>query len=831
MIKTYDCGIDLGTTNSCIAYPTNNNDCIIIENTQDRMQVTPSAIAIDRRGRMTIGQRALNQKNCAVCFKRKMGTNESIQFKGTDVTKSPEELSSEILKSLKRDAESRLSEEMKDVVITVPAAFTSLQNEATKKAAEIAGFRNVILLQEPIAASIAYGSEANAKNQYWMVFDYGGGTLDVSIVSTHNGRLVVINSEGDNFCGGSDIDRMLYENIVKPELKKQYNIDNNYELDKKMIMSLERCKIDLSSSNSTYFEEFESEDNDGNLIEFEMLISREQLNETISKTVDECIQIAKKALEGAEKKQGINISSLNKILLVGGSTFIPYVREKLSAAFNTEIDCSLNPMTVVAQGAAIYSAMNSVEITDTEEQNTTASTISLPKIKAQFDAITSDFTANVIGTIENINEHQLDKIKIDAVKSADASGSIWSSGWIPFTDENTGLFDIDVHLTPGNNKFVVFVQDKNGHDIPTENNTFEIKHNSNQLKVSSPPATFSVCVLVNDGGKDVLKPLIDKNTPLPAEGVNKFKIRKDLDPSFEDSIDIQIWEGENFTNPESNNWVGSITLKSTALERRVKAGTTIEITITQDESRTIHVSGYIPDADYEIPEASLHNKDERLSLKKMLLDLRDKMTEVSNMVSSLSTRNINMHGCDQSFYNLQKQYGSVLNSIENDSERAQLYIRDFWDVHTNITDLYKAHAQTEQSSENKNMLQRIKEMVKQYGSQREVEEFEQMIDKCDSADEETFQKQVENVSENYGTFINNNFNFIKDYFRQFLTPGVPFSDVNQADYWINQGKIAIRDQDITTLRNAAANLERLYNEATSQSNNTNTTKATSDLQL
>ena len=211
MQRFYDCGIDLGTTNSCLAIPDDDHGFEIIDNQADRMSVTPSAVLINGKGRMLIGQRAYNSQkveDLAIQFKRQMGLSKKIHFSSAGVDKMPEELSSEILKQLRNDAETRLNRVVENVVITVPAAFKTLQSEATNKAGKMAGFKNIILLQEPIAAAVAYGAKPDSKDKHWMVFDYGGGTLDVAIISTLDNRLTVENSEGDNYFGGSDIDRI-----------------------------------------------------------------------------------------------------------------------------------------------------------------------------------------------------------------------------------------------------------------------------------------------------------------------------------------------------------------------------------------------------------------------------------------------------------------------------------------------------------------------------------------------------------------------------------------------------------------------------------------------
>ena len=312
MQRFYDCGIDLGTTNSCLAIPDDDHGFEIIDNQADRMSVTPSAVLINGKGRMLIGQRAYNSQkveDLAIQFKRQMGLSKKIHFSSAGVDKMPEELSSEIMKQLRNDAETRLNRVVENVVITVPAAFKTLQSEATNKAGKMAGFKNIILLQEPIAAAVAYGAKPDSKDKHWMVFDYGGGTLDVAIISTLDNRLTVENSEGDNYFGGSDIDRILFREIVLKKLKEAgYKVDELFDestssgksMARKIQLDCENCKIELSNRDSAVLEIFDIDDDDGEPIEFECEITRAELEALISETVERSIVIAKKALAGAD---------------------------------------------------------------------------------------------------------------------------------------------------------------------------------------------------------------------------------------------------------------------------------------------------------------------------------------------------------------------------------------------------------------------------------------------------------------------------------------------------------------------------------------------------
>lgn len=825
MQKFYDCGIDLGTTNSCIAKPTGDNSCIIIENTQDRMQVTPSAIAFDKRGRMIVGQRARNQENCAMCFKRKMGTSDIIEFSGTDVKLTPEELSAEILKSLKRDAESRLSEEMNDVVITVPAAFSSLQNESTKRAAALAGFRNVILLQEPIAASVAYGATPNTKEKYWMVFDYGGGTLDVSIVSTHNGRLSVVNSEGDNYCGGSDIDRLIYDNIIKPRIEQDYNISGNIGLERKMITALESCKIELSSAETSIFEEFDSEDNDGTPIEFEYEITRQELEKLIEPSVDRCIAIAKKALDGAENANGVGIEQISSIILVGGSTFIPLVREKLKDAFDTELSCSLNPMTVVAEGAAIYSATCVAEV----EENAVDENKDMPVIKMQYEPITAKETENIVGNIENIGNNRIDKIKIDAVGSDDATGALWTSGWMEFLDKDTGFFDMDIHITPnGINKFVIHICDKTGREIKTTNNSFEIRFNCDALKISAPPATYSVCVLATDGKNNILKPIINKNTPLPAEGTSSFVTTKELRPSSDESININVYEGEIFENPDANHWIGCVHVKSSAIDRTLPIGTSIEINIMQDESRTNHITGYIPDADYEIPEETLRDEGERMDLYRDLDLVKIHMQQADETLNKLSRNDIDVTSYKEQLTEFKNRFDELYAC--NDSDKIQLYIKDFYELHTMILKEEREFDDKYKKAEESDDIEYWRNNIKKFGSNEDKRRFTELSQayerESDGANKKYYRDEMSNA---HFEAITNSFEFLALLFKNALdSDNVQYKDYQKASHWRDKGNAAIRTHNIGEIRNA---VDMLLELKVGSANNSMANKTIADLRI
>ena len=304
MAKYYDYGIDLGTTNSCVAKQS-DSDIIVYQNL-DNMNVTPSAIYMGKNGRMLVGRRAYDKvisepENTAIEFKRLMGVKTSKHFELAEKEMTPVELSAEVLKSLRDDVYRNTNTYLNHAIITVPAAFGTIQCEDTYKAAEIAGFKSVVLLQEPIAAGIAYGAKLDSKDQYWLVFDFGGGTLDIAIISTFDGRLTVVNHEGDNYLGGKNIDEAIYKDVIEPVIEAKFELPNDSAkmefIHRKLLIVAEDAKKALSTSNTTTMDIFDiGDDENGEPIECRIELTKNKFDEIIKPIIDKCIALCDKAI-------------------------------------------------------------------------------------------------------------------------------------------------------------------------------------------------------------------------------------------------------------------------------------------------------------------------------------------------------------------------------------------------------------------------------------------------------------------------------------------------------------------------------------------------------
>ena len=824
MQRFYDCGIDLGTTNSCLAIPDNDHGFEIIENQADRMSVTPSAVLINGKGRMLIGQRAYNSQkveDLAIQFKRQMGLDKTIPFASAGVEKMPEELSSEVLKLLRNDAETRLNRTIENVVITVPAAFKTLQSEATNKAGKLAGFKNIILLQEPIAAAVAYGAKPDSKDKHWMVFDYGGGTLDVAIISTLNNRLTVDNSEGDNYFGGSDIDRILFREVVVKKLQAEgYHVDKLFDertssgksMSRKIQLDCENCKIQLSSKESAIVEIYDIDDDAGEPIEFECEITRSEMEVLISDTIERSIIIAKKALDGAN----ISANQLDKILLVGGSTFIPLVRRRLSEEFGVELDSSLNPMTVVAAGAAIYASTSVIDV----EEDITVTDANNAIISLTYDPISSEETVNVIGKITNVQEVSISKIKVESSISNDFAGVNWTSGWMGLLDASAGIFDVDVLLQKGIiNHFKVSACDSNGTEITVENPFFDIKHNETVLKMSAPPATMSIGVQIKDPktGYDVLYHIIKKNSPLPAQNDRTFKLSRDIDPSNDDCITIKIWEGENTQNPEANFPAGEITVQSSAMNSFIPKGTEIEITIVADENRNIRVSGYIPDFDFIIPEETLRS-EAKVDLEERLesVDTKIKQSEVS--IQNMKNQGVDVSELEEELEQVKAGYDEAYGKVDSDEAAVNNFVEQFFDVESRIIQEERKHQEKKNSEKNADRINDAREQVDDYGDAEAKAAWAELEESYSLAETDEEKDFIADKMSSLGfQAMTTNYNWLRAFFTAVLCkPETKYTNPQKAEYWKSQAYLAMDNKNAEQLRKVVFELLDLMTSSANQ---------------
>ena len=354
-------GIDLGTTNSCVAVLEGGEPKVITNAEGNR--TTPSVVAFkgdeELVGEVAKRQAVTNVKNTISSIKRKMGTSEKVEAGGKKWT--PEEISAKILAKLKKDAESYLGEKVTKAVITVPAYFNDAERQATKNAGKIAGLEVERIINEPTAAALAYGLDKQDKLQTILVYDLGGGTFDVSILELGDGVFEVKSTSGNNRLGGDDFDARVTDYLVS-EFKKEQGIDLSKDT---MAMqrikdAAEKAKKDLSSMTTTQISlPFIAQNSEGP-VHLDMTLTKAKFEDLCRDLFDSTLEPVRKALKDAN----MTAKDINKVILVGGSSRIPYIQELVKKELGQEPNKSVNPDEVVAMGAAIQGGVLTGEVDD-----------------------------------------------------------------------------------------------------------------------------------------------------------------------------------------------------------------------------------------------------------------------------------------------------------------------------------------------------------------------------------------------------------------------------------------------------------------------------------
>lgn len=634
MRQKIDYGIDLGTTNSAIARM-DSGEAKIIKSDDNQMDTTPSCVSFNKKKTIFVGESAKNQVNneSALAFRsrRESPSNSYLEFKrtmGTDHTYlstwversfTSEQLSAEVLKKLRgyiRD------EDVNSVVITVPAMFKQNQIDATQRAAEIAGFKYCELLQEPIAASIAYGVKANANSGYWLVFDFGGGTFDVALMHIDEGVMKVIDTEGDNHLGGKNIDTAIVDQLFIPELKKKCAIEAVLEsqtfktlLQGALKRYAEQAKIALSSKNSWgYYLEDLGPDDEGEEIEADLHISLAQYDDVCGPLFQKAIDIC----QGLLRRNNLLGADLSTMILVGGPTFSQTLRRMLKEQITDKIDTSVDPMTAVAKGAALFAST----------KNVPSDLLKRDMSKAQ---LTLKYPETTVETHENLG------VLIDRNKSTANLPNLfmleviradrgWSSGKLTM-DSDAEV--VEVVLNEGKaNQFDIKLFGHDGSVIPCEPSSITIIHG---LKIANSTLPYSIGLEVYDTtegrqGVYAFKGL-EKNKSLPAKGKGIYKTAKDIRPgNLSDKFAIQFYEfdyGTEGSRAIFNSPFGGVTVTGEQLPSMLPAQSEIELTISIDASRRASLSIFIPALDETIHVQFESSTDKSEDVDVLLDDIQD----------------------------------------------------------------------------------------------------------------------------------------------------------------------------------------------------------------
>jgi len=599
-----DYGIDLGTTNSAIARMENGTP--IIKKSDTQKDTTPSCVHFNKKGTSIVGDTAYSKLdserkkafakndpsiiNTFEEFKREMGSDEKSACKIMGKSFSSEELSAEVLKALKGNVR---DEEINSIVITVPAKFKAYQKDATTKAAKLAGFQHCILLQEPIAVSMAYGMDEKSIDGNWLVFDFGGGTFDVALMKATEGIMKVVDTEGNNHLGGKNLDLAIVDEIIMPYLEENYSItkiladEERKGLLKKAVKRFaEETKINLSPTDKNQYDilpdEPIGEDDEGNEIEIDLSVKKEQYEEAVKPVFQRAIDLTQKLL----KKNKMVGENLETVLMIGGPTFSETLRNMVKEQITENIDISIDPMTAVATGAALMASTKDIPV---EVQN-------IDKSKIQLKLM---YSTNTVETEEKIGIRVLrDKTEGEIPNKLfvelNRQDKGWSSGKVELKEDAEIL---EIYLEQGkSNGFSITIIDDKGSLFQSEPNSFSIIQG---FKGPGSVLAFDLCIdvfeklvrkqhLINLNG-------LQKNQMLPAKGTGVFHTQKDVRPGNKsDQIRIPVYEDGVGTRAIYNDFRGKFVITGEDLPSLLPKGSEVELTLRVDESEMITVSASFP---------------------------------------------------------------------------------------------------------------------------------------------------------------------------------------------------------------------------------------------
>jgi molecular chaperone DnaK len=591
-------GFDLGTTNSAAAV-FDGEQISLIRNAQGSA-LTPSVVRIDSKGRTTIGTRARRflesePENTHTEFKRLMGTGKPLHFPGAGLTRLPEELAAQILGALRADVRDQIGVMPVQAVVTVPALFELPQSAATAEAARLAGLDRVELLQEPVASALAAGWKNDDEHGAWLVYDIGGGTFDVSLLETRDGLLRVVGHDGDNFLGGRDFDMAVVDWIIgrldeKADGVRARRVDRGDPAHAPIIRSLRRvaeeAKIELSRATEvplTLPPELLS--SLGGERDLEITLDRATLQRLCVPLIDRSLAVCRRLL-GAH---GLSPDQIERMVLVGGPTVAPFVRARIEAELGVRVAEGHDPMTLVAQGAAIYAATAGLDARP-------ARTGSAPRghqLWMQYPAVSADLTPHVVGRVTTASLPGMPR-RIRLVRQAGGNGgkdgrkdAAWSSPDAAI-DAEGGFVTITDLLPRRANVFQVEAFDEDGAPVPVHPTEITIVQG---ITISDPPLSRSVGVAL---ASDHVHVYFERGAALPARRTfTHFTVESVARGADQSVLKIPIVQGE-FERAHLCRLVGTLEIPGQQVSESVPSGSPVEVTIELDRGGRLSASALLP---------------------------------------------------------------------------------------------------------------------------------------------------------------------------------------------------------------------------------------------
>jgi molecular chaperone DnaK len=586
-------GFDLGTSNSAAAVFDGERVTVIRNGSGGT--ITPSVVRIDRAGRTTVGARARrfldsDPANTASEFKRLIGTGRAVSFPAAGVTRTPEQLSAEVLRALRQDARDQLGVDLTRAVISVPALFELPQSAATSEAARLAGFDRVELLQEPIASALAAGWRADDDAGAWLVYDLGGGTFDASLLETRDGLLRVIGHDGDNFLGGRDFDWAITELVLA-----QLAAGGGPRLDRRepahadalrtLRGAVEDAKIELSRQDRAPLTLAQPLTVDGAALEVDLELTRADVERACAPLVERSLEVCLRLLTS----HGLAPGRLARVVLVGGPTVMPMVRARVASRLEAALAEGLDPMTLVAQGAALYAATAGLD-GRAASTSTAGAAAAGAALWLQYPPVSADLTPHVLGRFV---AHQPGAAGAAATVALVRADGGWQGPPCPVGAD--GTFITTASLPPRRaSTFTIDARTAGGAAVAVSPSSLTIVQG---LTIGDPPLARSVGVATAGNHVQVY---VERGTPLPARRSYTHTTVETVAAGAEQSVlRIPIVQGE-FAAAHLCRLVGVLEVPGPGgapLRATVPTGSAVEVTIELDRGGRMTARALIPAID------------------------------------------------------------------------------------------------------------------------------------------------------------------------------------------------------------------------------------------
>ncbi len=822
-MKTINFAIDLGTTNSLIAKYTSAG-VEVFKNPIGFRDTLPSCVAF-RNDRIIIGDKARewllkDPLNVFAGFKRKMGTSETYYSPQKNDFFTPIQLSSLILSELKNFIHSQ--EKPESVVITIPASFDTIQSNATKKAGYEAGFKEVVLLQEPIAASLAFfnkqiDSETDGK---WLVYDLGGGTFDVALIGINNGEMRVTDHQGDNYLGGLDFDHSIVMNILLPKLiAETQKTDLAEELNKHngkyeklyyiLLLKAEDAKKELSNNASTEIELSYDFEGNGQEKEYYIAITREEFNACIKTQIDATVSM----IETVVSRNQLNFSELKQIILIGGSTYIPYVRESVAERTGLVVNSSIDPTTAVAVGTAFYAGNKSCAVVEMPEEKTSTSAAQV-EVQMSYNKTTKDTEEYVSAQVKNCPANCFYRI------TRDDGG--FDTGLKPLAPKFGEFITLRKNAI---NEFTFKIVDKQQNEIQTNYPKIQVTHGLFNVFGQPLPEDISIEIDDLDNNTTKCQVVFERNSILPLVKTIYKEVSKTIKKNTDDHLIINLLEGNSQSHPNTNKAIGVIDVSGFQLQGDLIKGSDVEIKIEMSESRDVSVSVNLLLYNQQFGDV-FSPSEKHVSLAK----LRDEIKEIKNIIGREISKAENAEDYEQA---------AVLN--EKSERLADLYSKamalrdnDLSDLKYQIDEQKRKLAQEIHSSGTNYKLVEIKEIYYSWRNtviywlnhyddipKEYAIEFEALKEREISAFASNSYYQIDGLEKSQNRLINkiilNTPSLMSVYFAIYAGKGEEqYKDYNAAKRAIERGEKALDRKNYDELKGALVQLLALTNQLIEQ---------------